>query len=577
MAPHAASSSSHAPPPLVNTIVGTRRPDGPRAQRGEHRAHRGQRKRAERVGGQQAAPRVEDHHGVRPGRDLLVEIGGDRVRIDSDETGEQIRPRVRHRSHRREIRAAATLDHVARERERAAGEADQRNAPLECALDARAPRRTHRRGVPCRARRAPGSTLRPPSCARSADPRLRRSRDRGPSRRAPSGCRRTGSPHRAGIARAAAASPRSRASGDLREREKAARLRARRVVLGQIASGLAHQPHRRPRRRLAAERAQEGVVVEFRHRGRVAARRGRGQAPRGEPLAAFSGPRPARGRSGVRGSRAATRSGSYQRGERQMDRLLEHVLARDRGVHHLIGEAESTWCRARTLQPPARSRAGTRDPPSRGRGARASDDRTRCGAPWSRGERRAAIDVPGKRRRDPRQQASSPSPRTARRRARRAAPSGDVREHAQDALAVVRPRRKRVDVQPRIVLAPRHGAADRGLRPVARPRALDVGRVAGKSALTRSAACAAKRAIIAASSARSAALPVRALERVALEADVLRAAVRPLRRQEASLALGQREAEIAAARARRRLRVARASSRCASGCEGRAPVREWRA
>ena len=87
----AAMSSSHCPPPLVNTIVGTRRPSGAgRSAASTSRIER-ERERAVRVGRQQPAPGVEDHHRVGAGRDLLVEIGGDRLRVDVDEALQQVR------------------------------------------------------------------------------------------------------------------------------------------------------------------------------------------------------------------------------------------------------------------------------------------------------------------------------------------------------------------------------------------------------------------------------------------------------------------------------------------------------
>ncbi len=89
----------------------------------------------------------------------------------------------------------------------------------------------------------------------------------------------------------------------LRQCEEASRLRARCVVLGQVASRLPHQPDRRVRRGLASQSAQEGVVTQCRHEWRTewrggveepALRRGRADGRKlGHPLA-FCGHRDVR-------------------------------------------------------------------------------------------------------------------------------------------------------------------------------------------------------------------------------------------------------------------------------------------
>ena len=266
-APQAAISSSHCPPPLVKTIVGTGWPSGAGRERREDRAHRRERERAVGVGGQQPAPGVEDHHRVGAARDLLVEVGGDRPRVDVDEPLQQIGPRVGHLAHGGEVGAAAAFDHVAGERERAAGEADQRHAAGERALDLARPRRTRSASfamsgtASARDRRLVGA-----SCARSAGPRPRRTESPRPIA---SGTVRMSENRIAASSgkRASGCSVTSVASaGVLRERHEAAGLRARRVVLGQVAPGLAHQPDRRVRRGLAPQRAQERVVFERGHR-----------------------------------------------------------------------------------------------------------------------------------------------------------------------------------------------------------------------------------------------------------------------------------------------------------------------
>ena len=59
------SRAATSPPPLVNTIAGTCLPSGSGTEARQHAAHRRQRELAVGGGGQEAAPRVEDHHRVR--------------------------------------------------------------------------------------------------------------------------------------------------------------------------------------------------------------------------------------------------------------------------------------------------------------------------------------------------------------------------------------------------------------------------------------------------------------------------------------------------------------------------------
>ena len=101
----------------------------------QHGSHRIERERMVGVGRQQPAPRVEYHHRIGAGKNLLVEIGGHGTRVHRDKALQQVGPAMRHAAHRREVGTPGPLDHVAREGERAACEADQRNATLERALD----------------------------------------------------------------------------------------------------------------------------------------------------------------------------------------------------------------------------------------------------------------------------------------------------------------------------------------------------------------------------------------------------------------------------------------------------------
>jgi hypothetical protein len=114
----------------VKTIVGT-----PRGNRSSTPRIGSSEKRTEFRRRQQAAPRVEQHDGVGAGRNLLAQVSSDGVGVDGDEPREQIRARIRHSPHAREVGAAAAFDHVAGERERTARESDQRHAARERALD----------------------------------------------------------------------------------------------------------------------------------------------------------------------------------------------------------------------------------------------------------------------------------------------------------------------------------------------------------------------------------------------------------------------------------------------------------
>ena len=125
--------------------------------------------------------------------------------------------------------------------------------------------------------------------------------------------------------RASGCSVTSVARSGFGQRQKTAGPRARGVVFGQVASRLPHEPHRRVRRRLAQQRAEERVVLQVRplrsRRGTCRAVRegstrslqeggprppasftGRAPRQRGNPMSP-SGTRPPRARiAGLRGS-----------------------------------------------------------------------------------------------------------------------------------------------------------------------------------------------------------------------------------------------------------------------------------
>jgi len=106
-----------------------------RLQRRQHARHRRQRERAVGGRGQHSAPGVEHHHRIGPVGDLLVEVRRHRPRIDVDQALQQIGAGAGHLAHGGEVRAAGAFDHVAGEREGAAGEAEQRHAAAERPLD----------------------------------------------------------------------------------------------------------------------------------------------------------------------------------------------------------------------------------------------------------------------------------------------------------------------------------------------------------------------------------------------------------------------------------------------------------
>ena len=92
-------SSSHGPPPLVNTMRGTRTPSRSRLQLLEHALRVGQAELLERAVGEHAAPAVEDHHRLRAGVDLRVQVGRHRVGVDGEDAVHQVGPAVEHGLH----------------------------------------------------------------------------------------------------------------------------------------------------------------------------------------------------------------------------------------------------------------------------------------------------------------------------------------------------------------------------------------------------------------------------------------------------------------------------------------------
>src|SRR5688500_11467000 len=77
---------------------------------------------------QDSSPSVEDHHYLRTGFDLGIQVMGDRRRSHGQYVMEQIGALVEHMLDGREIGTTAAFDHVAGERERASRESNERNA-----------------------------------------------------------------------------------------------------------------------------------------------------------------------------------------------------------------------------------------------------------------------------------------------------------------------------------------------------------------------------------------------------------------------------------------------------------------
>ena len=139
---------------------------------------------------------------------------------------------------------------------------------------------------------------------------------------------------------------------------------SRGVVLRQVAPGLPHQPYRRVRRRLAAQGAQQRIVLQcassfgdWSTENHVAARRecmcgvGIGTQRPDEPAISFTlqaiASRP-QSRSSIASGELA---GSYSADTGQVDRLLEHVLTRNRGMHDLVRKTQPSrsGCKAHDL------------------------------------------------------------------------------------------------------------------------------------------------------------------------------------------------------------------------------------
>ncbi len=206
-----------------------------------------------------AAPGVEQHQRLGTRRGLCGEIRGDRARIDVEQAMHRGRIVPRERLDPREARRTSTLDHVARERPRAAREADQRQLAAEFAVD-QAYRVHDVTEVGLRIGHAEfrdvrGAAQRPfepwAFAFDESEAEAHRIRDRQDVGKQDRRVERKSREWLQGDL--------AREFGSLREREEAAGACARGAVFGQVATRLAHDPDRRHVDRLAPQRAQESV------------------------------------------------------------------------------------------------------------------------------------------------------------------------------------------------------------------------------------------------------------------------------------------------------------------------------
>ena len=98
-------------------------------------AHIGQAEFGESGVGKQAAPGVENLHGLGTGGDLFVQIGGYGLGGDVEDVVQQLGAAVEQGFDLAEFLAAAAFHHITGEGEGAAGKADQRHAAVQRAAD----------------------------------------------------------------------------------------------------------------------------------------------------------------------------------------------------------------------------------------------------------------------------------------------------------------------------------------------------------------------------------------------------------------------------------------------------------
>ena len=215
--------------------------------------------------GQHAAPGIENHHRLCTRLNLRVQVEGDALRQLVEQRMQSQRLGVHHLFNQGEGFAAAPLHHIGCQRPRAAGEANQRHFPFQLAANG-----AH--GVHHVAQLA----------FRIGDRQLVHvgfASDRRGKTRAFTGFEVQAKAHRIRngqnireedrrIQREAAQRLERHFTGQLgvfAQRHKIARLRARGFVLWQIASRLAHHPHRGDINGLAQQRTQITIVLQFGH------------------------------------------------------------------------------------------------------------------------------------------------------------------------------------------------------------------------------------------------------------------------------------------------------------------------
>ncbi len=223
----------------------------------------GQRKFVERRMRQYPAPGIEDHHGLRTCFDLRIQVSDHRLGGHFENVVHQLRLVVHQGLHLGVIVAAAAFDHVAGQRERAAGKTDQRHATVQRLADLRHGvgdvfqiladiRHTQRLDVRFRLQRALELRAFAIGKIQTQPHRIRHGKDvREQDRRVQRETVQRLQRHFGSVVRA------------LAQAEKAAGAFARFAVLRQETTGLAHHPHWRVVGRLAQQGAQEGVVFQF--------------------------------------------------------------------------------------------------------------------------------------------------------------------------------------------------------------------------------------------------------------------------------------------------------------------------
>jgi hypothetical protein len=213
--------------------------------------------------GQHAAPAVEQHHYLRARRDLRVQVRRHGAREPIQECVQEFRCRVEHALGDLEITAGAALDHVGRERPRAAGEADQWHPAAE--LGTRQPDGVHDIAqFDLRVRTAQAVQVRT-TADRAREPRSFVFDDAETEPHGVGNRENVGKENR-GIQGESGQRLQRDLAGELRglaQLEKAPGPLAGCPVLRQIASGLAHDPDGGGIDRLPEQRPQQAIILQW--------------------------------------------------------------------------------------------------------------------------------------------------------------------------------------------------------------------------------------------------------------------------------------------------------------------------